>query len=88
MSDKRTLRARDIERLENTSFATLMGDAHPDPPDLPYEIDGSCTCACQTCLCCLPEFEDTALCCDLTVVYSLDGRCVVGVSRILNIGAA
>ena len=62
---KKTLKARDIERLENTSFASVLigGVALPVDPQIDvlgettgncsYSCPNECTCGCESKLCCL-----------------------------------
>ena len=61
---KKTLKARDIERLENTSFASVLigGIGLPVPVDIEllgettgncsYSCPNECTCGCESKLCC------------------------------------
>lgn len=61
---KKNLKARDIERLENTSFVAPAGDVQPDPPPVPVLAD-TCSCDCETCLCCFPNQDPSWDCCDV-----------------------
>lgn len=74
---KKQLRARDVERLENTSFASvLLGEGAVEFGDVTAQGD-TCTCDCQTCTCCLPNLEQSDFCCEITLIETLDGRCAV-----------
>lgn len=65
---KKTLKARDIERLENTSFASaLLGGA--DIPDHTAAPEGEgtflgCSASCEESACCVKSFscEESACC--------------------------
>ena len=76
---KKTLKARDVERLENTSFASVLP---ANVADLGVgDAGATCSCACDTCTCCLPQVDKSDLCCEFTIIETLDGRCAVGVER-------
>lgn len=61
MTGKKSLKARDIERLENTSFASVFLGEDVDATieidgvttgDCSYSCPGECTCGCQSFICC------------------------------------
>ena len=82
---KKTLKARDVERLENTSFASILPGNVADLGVV--EAGETCSCACETCTCCLPNIDQSDFCCDVTIIETLDGRCAVGTSRLLSVTA-
>lgn len=63
-SNKKSLKARDIERLENTSFASALLGGGLD--DVQFNVvDGTnlgCSVSCEESACCSVSCEDSACC--------------------------
>lgn len=79
---KKTLKARDIERLENTSFASaLIGGGIDDTVNVGV-VDGTnvgCSVSCEESACCSVSCEDSA-CCVKSVSCEESACCVKSVS--------